>query len=61
MQDLLTGLALVLVFEGAGWALFPNQMRAVALMVQEIAPATLRTAGIIAAAVGVFVVWLVRA
>jgi uncharacterized protein YjeT (DUF2065 family) len=60
MQDLLTALALVLVLEGAAWALFPNQMRDMALKVQEIAPATLRLAGIIAAAIGLVVVWLIR-
>jgi len=60
MDDLFTGLALVLVIEGSLYALFPNFMRELSLKVREISPATLRTAGLVAAVAGVALVWLVR-
>jgi len=60
MDDLFTGLALVLVIEGSLYALFPNFMRELSLKVREISPATLRTVGLVAAVAGVALVWLVR-
>ena len=60
MDDLFTGLALVLVIEGSLYALFPNFMRELSLKVREISPTTLRTAGLVAAVAGVALVWLVR-
>jgi uncharacterized protein YjeT (DUF2065 family) len=60
MQDLLTGLALVLVVEGVLWALFPEGMREAAARAAAIDPARLRTGGIAFAALGVMCVWLIR-
>ena len=60
MDDLLTGLALVLVIEGSLYALFPNFMRELSLKVQEISPGALRSAGLAAAVAGVALVWLLR-
>jgi hypothetical protein len=53
-------LALVLVIEGAAWALFPDQMRAMALKAQEMPPSTLRFGGLVAAGFGVAMVWAIR-
>jgi hypothetical protein len=58
--DFLTALGLVLVLEGLLYAAFPEPMkRAIAAVLELPAPA-LRTAGLVAAAVGLVVVWLVR-
>ncbi len=61
MQDLLTALALVLVIEGVLYAAFPLAMRR-ALEAALAAPdTTLRVAGLVAAVLGVALVWLIRA
>lgn len=60
MQDLLVGLGLVLVIEGLIYALFPDSIRRVAEMAQQIPDSTLRIGGVCALALGVLVVWLVR-
>ncbi len=59
-SDLITALALVLVIEGAIYALFPDAMKRVVLSIADMPAAMLRYAGLIAAAVGVVIVWLVR-
>ncbi|MDP7539877.1 MAG: DUF2065 domain-containing protein [Alphaproteobacteria bacterium] len=53
-------MALVLVIEGAAWVLFPDQMRNMALKAQEMTSSTLRIGGLIAACLGVAVVWAIR-
>lgn len=60
MSDLITALGLALVIEGALYALFPGPMQR--LLARALAePEThLRWAGLIAAAVGVAIVALVR-
>jgi len=60
MSDLWVALGLVLVLEGAIYALFPNQMIEMLRKMPEIPPAVLRVAGLTAIAVGWLVVWLVR-
>ncbi len=60
MSDLIVGAGLVLVFEGLLWALAPNMAQRLLEMVAVTPPSTLRTSGWIAAAVGLFLVWLVR-
>ena len=60
MSELWLALALVLVIEGALYALFPRQMRSMALRMTEVPETTLRTAGLVAAVLGVVVVWVVR-
>lgn len=60
MTDLLTGLALVFVIEGAILALFPDRLRWFVARMAEVSPEVLRTAGLLSAALGVFVVWLLR-
>jgi uncharacterized protein len=59
-EELVTALALVLVIEGVLYALFPSAMRrAVAAMLEQPA-GRLRVAGLIAAALGVGIVWMMR-
>ncbi len=60
MRDLSTGLALVLVIEGILYALFPEGMKRVAARAMMVPPQILRAAGLLAAAFGVVVVWLLR-
>ena len=60
MQDLWTGLALVLVVEGALYALFPQPMKRVMLMALAQPELILRGAGLGAVMLGVGCVWLIR-
>jgi len=60
MRDLWTGLALVLVVEGILYALFPQGMKRVAARTTLVPSQMLRGAGLVAAAVGVAIVWLLR-
>lgn len=60
MRDLWTALALVLVIEGIIYALLPETMKRVAARVTVTPPQVLRIAGLLSAAIGVFLVWLVR-
>ena len=60
MRDLATGLALVLVVEGILYALFPDGMKRIAQRAQQVQPNLLRAAGLLAASIGVVIVWLLR-
>lgn len=60
MKDLWTALGLVLVIEGALYALFPDGMKRAAARATTLSTQTLRVAGLAAACVGVIVVWLIR-
>jgi uncharacterized protein YjeT (DUF2065 family) len=60
MIDLATALALVLVLEGLLWALSPGAMKRAAALALGLANEQLRMAGLLAAAVGVLLVWLLR-
>jgi uncharacterized protein len=60
LRDVLTALALVLVIEGALYALAPGAMRRMMVRAQELPEAWLSRAGLAAAAAGVFFVWLIR-
>lgn len=60
MRDFATALGLMLVFEGVLLALFSDRLRLVAEHLERLSPAALRAVGLGSAAVGVFVVWLVR-
>ena len=59
-SDLITALALVLVIEGTLYALFPDAMKRAVMSIADMPAPTLRNAGLIASAVGVIIVWLVR-
>jgi len=60
MWDLLTALALVLVIEGALYALFPTRMRELLVQVLEMPDHVVRRSGLVAVVLGVFLVWLIR-
>ncbi|MDQ6957430.1 MAG: DUF2065 domain-containing protein [Mariprofundaceae bacterium] len=60
MQDLWVALGLVILLEGALYALFPNQMIEMLRKLPDIPPASLRIMGIVAVAIGWFVVHMVR-
>ncbi len=59
-EIVLTALALVLVIEGAAYALFPDGIKRIMAAMQEIPASTLRSFGLAAALTGVIIVWLIR-
>ena len=61
MVDFLTALGLVLVIEGVFLALFPHRLRQILETMEKMSPDSLRIGGIVAAAFGVLLVWLLRA
>ncbi|MEO1066181.1 MAG: DUF2065 domain-containing protein [Pseudomonadota bacterium] len=60
MSDLIVGVALALVIEGLIYAAFPDQIKAMMAQLLQTPSSTLRLGGLIALAVGVFIVWTVR-
>lgn len=60
MSDFATAVALVLVLEGVLWALVPGGMKRAAMMALTLENNQLRTGGLAAAALGVFLIWLLR-
>ena len=60
MTDLATAFALVLVLEGVLWAVAPDGMKRAAAMALALANGQLRAGGLMAAAIGVILVWLLR-
>ncbi len=60
MSDLWVAIGLVLVLEGAMYALFPSQMIEMLRKLPEVPPAMLRAIGLVGVAIGWLVVWLVR-
>lgn len=60
MSDFLAALGLVLVIEGLVYGGMPRLAKRLAEQVLEMPDSALRTAGVTAMMLGVFVVWLVR-
>jgi len=60
MTDLWAALGLVLVLEGAAYALFPGKMIAMMRQLPDVPLVVLRALGIAAVAIGWLVVWFVR-
>ena len=60
MKDLWAALGLLLVLEGAVYALFPAGMQEMMRRIPDIPVQVLRVMGIAAVALGWLVVWLVR-
>ena len=60
LTDLFTALALVLVIEGIFYALFPGAMKRMMAAILPISSSSLRSAGLLAAMVGLGIVWLIR-
>jgi uncharacterized protein YjeT (DUF2065 family) len=60
MSEAVAAIGLVLVLEGALYALFPEFMKRMAQQAIQTPGDTLRVAGVVSAALGVAIVWLVR-
>ena len=60
LPEIVMALGLVLVIEGLLYALVPGQLRAMMVSFQKLSDDQLRTGGVIAMALGVMIVWLVR-
>ncbi|MEP1932870.1 MAG: DUF2065 domain-containing protein [Roseibium sp.] len=60
MNELITALGLVLVFEGVLYALAPGGMKNVMRSALETPEQNLRIAGLVAAVIGLFIVWIIR-
>jgi uncharacterized protein len=60
MDDFATAIGLVLVIEGALYALFPEGMQRMMTQALELSPSFLRRSGLAVAIVGFCVVWLIR-
>jgi len=60
MKDLLIALGLVMVLEGAMYALFPVQMMNMIRRLPEMPPQAIRLAGLVAVALGWLVVKFMR-
>lgn len=60
MLDFLTAVALILVIEGAVYALFPDAMKRLMAQVLTLPDGSLRWAGLAAAVLGIVLVWLIR-
>ncbi|MFP1633496.1 DUF2065 domain-containing protein [Zhengella sp. ZM62] len=60
MNDFLTALGLLLVFEGVLYGGFPRLVKRLAEQLQTMPENALRAGGLLAAASGVILVWLVR-
>jgi uncharacterized protein YjeT (DUF2065 family) len=60
MTDFLVALGLVFVIEGLVFAVAPGAAKRAMVSVFETPDSTLRAVGILSAAVGVLIVWLVR-
>ena len=60
MRDFLTALALILVIEGIAYALLPEIMKRLAARTTKTPAQALRIGGLIAAFLGVVLVWALR-
>lgn len=60
MSDFLTAFGLLLVIEGVIWAASPGGMKRAAALAQGFEDGQLRRVGLIVAAVGLALVWLIR-
>ncbi|WP_180902161.1 DUF2065 domain-containing protein [Martelella soudanensis] len=60
MQDILLGLAFYLIIEGLVYALAPSFLIAMAKLLPGFSEGSLRITGLVAVAIGVGMVWLIR-
>lgn len=60
MSDLVVAIGLVLVIEGILYAAFADQAKAMMKRMLAAPSATIRTAGLAAAALGVVLIWTIR-
>ena len=60
MNDLIAAIGLVLVLEGMLYAVFPGGLKRMMSLAQSLPDETLRRSGLVALALGVVIIWLVR-
>ncbi len=60
MNELLAALALAIALEGFAYALFPGGMKKMMASMQDMPVSNLRVAGLVAAFIGVGLVWLIK-
>lgn len=60
MEDLWVAIGLVLVIEGFMYALFPDHMKRMIITVLALPSDKIRAIGLVFAAVGLFIVWIIR-
>jgi uncharacterized protein YjeT (DUF2065 family) len=60
MSEVVAAVGLILALEGALYALFPDLMRRLAAHMVQTPGDTLRLGGVVSAAAGVAIVWMVR-
>lgn len=60
MQELILALGILLVVEGALYALFPAAMKRMMAIVQQMPDSNLRTAGMVFAFLGTLLVWFLH-
>ncbi len=60
MSDLIVGLGIAMVIEGALYTLWPDGMKRMMSALLTQAPGMLRSAGLVLAVVGLGLVWAVR-
>lgn len=60
LSEIAIALALVLVIEGVLYALFPNAMQRMLVQISTLPAPSLRSAGLVSAVLGVFLVWLLK-
>ena len=61
ISELFTAIGLVFVIEGLILALAPGHLRGILELVAQLPPEQLRNSGLIAATIGVAIVWAARA
>ena len=60
MSDLATALALAIAIEGILYALFPDGMKRMMASVFDMPSPNIRAAGLVAAVIGVGLIWMIR-
>ncbi len=58
--DLITALGLMLFFEGAAYALFPQQIKKMLLELMQMPENAVRSVGMTCVLIGIIMVWAVR-
>ena len=60
MTEFFVAIGLAIAIEGFVYALFPNAMKRMMAQILEQPPEKIRSAGLIAAVIGVGLIWLIR-
>ncbi len=59
-DELILAIALVFVIEGGLYALFPEAMKNFAAKIDQIPSSSLRSGGLLAATLGVGIIWIIK-